>query len=196
MKPVLLDSNGLSHFWSRMKELYWIGTTEEFASLETTLREGTIVHLTDDDGEVNYYVVSVSQDEDGNLVFLMSDGTEITIGNTGSYHSGTLFEGTIGTSQYTSTVKYVRDGAVVTIYFDLEGDYTYDNFYFDNLLPEDFRPSSRVTSLVVESMNNFNNIIIDTNGRVGCTSNTSNYNIKTAVTYVLMAASVEEDSGQ
>jgi len=36
-------------------------------------------------------------------------------------------------------------------------------------------------------MNNFNNIIIDPNGRVGCTSNTKNYNIKTAITYVLIA---------
>lgn len=187
MSTKFLDKNGLSHFWTRLKEGYWIGTTEEFNNLDVQLREGTIVHITDDDGEANYYIVSVSQDQEGNLVFLMSDGTEITIGNAGSYHSGTLFEGTIGSSSYNSSVKYVRNGATVTIYFDLEASLEYDSFYFDNLLPEEFRPNNKVTSLIAESMSNFNNIIVESNGRVGCTSNTNNYNIKTAVTYVIMA---------
>ena len=198
----LLDSNGLAHFWQRISELYWKGTQAEFDALQDELRAGTIVHITDDYEDVTTYITNVTVNIDGSLTFTLSDGTTITQSGSGTQVSGIIYEGTIndetlGTNNtYTSTITYAKQGAVVTLYIDIEANLpNQTNFTFNNTVPATIRPYKQINSLVAESANNFNNISINEDGEISCSSITGVYRIKTAITYVLVNSSEHEENG-
>ena len=185
-EPKLLDSNGLSHFWTRLKESYWLGDTETFETLPQDLRVGTIVHITDDEEESGFdtgYIVNIAQENNGYLV-TRSDGTTLSISPMDVTDFNTLFSEQLNNSDYVSSIHYAVNNGTVTVYFDIETTSDSQILPITNKLPISYSPYSTVTQLVPSAEFNLQNISIENDGQISITSFNKEFNIHTAVTYV------------
>ena len=96
---------------------------------------------------------------------------------------------TYGGNSYFSTAYCVRNGAVVTLYFDIELEDENNTYWIADLIPEGNRPFKQIQYIVPESSYNFNTIIVNEDGQIGITSINGKYSVHGAVTYVIVTDS-------
>lgn len=99
------------------------------------------------------------------------------------------------TNTYTSSCYCVKNGAVVTIYFDIEGNYGNTIFPITEVVPSSARPYVDVTNLIAQSVNGFNNISVDSsNGQILITSENGVFNVHCVITYVVVPANIDPEN--
>lgn len=175
----LLDYNGLSYFWENVK-------AQIDAKVDKPVDEeldATSHH------PVENMAIKFAIDQ---LAARIDDGDQ---DNTFFWE---LYKGVIpytGSGQYintyTSTCYCLAHGLVVTIYFDIIGNYGAQQFAIGEKIPNGFTPFKGLTYLVAQSESGFNNISIGTDGQIIITSNNGNFDTHCAITYLAKPASID-----